>query len=70
MEAWGGSYRNRDLLDAGEPPMTDLAASVPQTTTELSDLIEIALVSLVGLLLSFAFIYGGANVGSALLAAS
>lgn len=50
--------------------MTDLAASVPQTTTELSDLIEIALVSLVGLLLSFAFIYGGANVGSALLAAS
>jgi len=46
--------------------MTDIAASVPQTTTELSDLIQIAMFSLGGLLVFFAFMHGGADVVSAL----
>ena len=50
-----------------ESPMTNMAASVPQTTTALSDVIQIALFSLGGLLLSFAFMHGGADVVSALL---
>jgi len=50
--------------------MTDIAASVARTAAERSDLLEVALFSLGGLLLSLVLIYGGADVAFALLAAS
>ncbi len=50
--------------------MTDLAAFATRTTADLSDLLEVALFSLTGLLLSLVLTYGGLEVASALLATS
>lgn len=50
--------------------MTDLAASLSRTTTARSDLLDIALLSLGGLLLSFVLMHYGVDVASALQAAT
>jgi hypothetical protein len=51
--------------------MTDLAASLSRTTNAArSDLLEVALLSLGGLLLSFVLLHYGFDLASALQAAS